>query len=482
MQVQTQHERVAMWVGIAAALLPFLLLCAFNQPFFDDYRNAYWMREHGVLGVQRWAYLTWTGRFTSTFLMTVLNPVAYGWLDGVKVTAALFFLAHWAALAWLWRTLLRLGRNAPGSWTEALAPAGLLLALACNAMPAPFSFLYWFAGALVYQLPHLALLCFTALALRLGWEHSTMKTSPVLAAAACLVLAITGNELLLVQAAVVLAALGWALPSKARRAWLLWVLIGSIAAGIAVVAPGNWVRAEAMAPTDSAAHRLLLLLPRTALSALKLLASPVVSGSVLAALLLGLQLGWQRPATSRLRLAKKQWWALALAYAALNGSGFLLFVALIGTPLNRALNEMVLVGLVSTAALGYLLAQQLKRPAWVGRHHWLLPLLLLSLFVSGNTRLAWRELLTTAPAYEAQMQARNAALLAASKAKASTITLAALHLRHGRVLAPLNRCGNFTDFDIDLTPGCEGTINGVLARYYQLPQVCCTADNTGSNQ
>jgi hypothetical protein len=38
--------------------------------------------------VQAWFYLTWTGRFPSTFLMTVLNPVAYGWRGGVKVVAA----------------------------------------------------------------------------------------------------------------------------------------------------------------------------------------------------------------------------------------------------------------------------------------------------------------------------------------------------------------------------------------------------------
>ena len=84
-------------LGIVLALAPFLLLTAFNQPFFDDFRNGYWMREHGTWGVQLWLFRTWTGRFTTTFIMTVLNPVAYGWLGGVKVAAATLLLGLWAA-------------------------------------------------------------------------------------------------------------------------------------------------------------------------------------------------------------------------------------------------------------------------------------------------------------------------------------------------------------------------------------------------
>ena len=95
-------------LGLVLALAPFLLLCAFDQPFFDDFRNGTWMREHGTWGVQLWLFRTWTGRFTTTFIMTVLNPVAYGWLDGVKLVTAGLFVAQWASLAHLLRALRRL--------------------------------------------------------------------------------------------------------------------------------------------------------------------------------------------------------------------------------------------------------------------------------------------------------------------------------------------------------------------------------------
>ena len=470
-----QIKTLAVWLGIGAALLPFLLLTAFNHPFFDDYRNAYWLREHGAWGVQSWLYHTWTGRFTSTFLMTVLNPVTYGWLGGVKLATAVFFLAQWGSMAWLWRTLARVAWGRACSWGAALAPAGLMLALACNALPAPFSFLYWFAGALVYQVPHIALLCFVALAVRVGWEPARRPLAAAVLAGICLVLAVVGNELLLVQAIVVLAALGLTLPRPARRYWWAWAGVTVVGAAIALSAPGNWVRADAMAPADPPLHRLLLLLPRTALAWLRLLANPVVTGSLVAALLLGLPLGQQ--ATPAIQpLTKRQWWAVGLLFGALNASGCFLFVVLIGAPLARALNEILLVALFSTTLLGGLLGQHLARP--LGRRPWagLLPALVLVLFVSGHVRRAWTELATTAPAYDAQLQARYATLRAARAAGATRATVPALHLRHGWVLAPLARCGPVTDFDIDLTPGCEGTINEVLAQYFELEKVCCTAD------
>ena len=128
-------------LGIGLAVLPFLLLCAFNHPFFDDFRNGTWLREHGTWGVQVWLFKTWTGRVTTTFLMTALNPVAYGWLGGVKLVAAGLLLSLWASLAHLLRALRWPPLGFSCSRGQALWAAAGLLALFCNAAPAPFSFL-----------------------------------------------------------------------------------------------------------------------------------------------------------------------------------------------------------------------------------------------------------------------------------------------------------------------------------------------------
>lgn len=469
-------------LGLLLALAPFLALTAFNQPFFDDFRNAYWMRAHGVGGVQTWLYQTWTGRYTSTFFMTVLNPVAYDWLGGVKLVAALLFVAQWASIAGLLRVLARTALRGTCSWGTAGWTAGLLLALFCNAAPAPFSFLYWFCGAVAYQIPLLGLLNFTTLALQAGWGPPRGQWRCAALACIPLVLALAGNELTLVQALPVLAILGITLPPAARPKWGLWLTVGGLAAAGAVVAPGNWARALAMAPPDPLhAYRWLVLGPRTAYSLLLFLGRPTILLSLLAAGIVGLGLGLdQRSRTGgqSLPCSRHRWQMIALAFGVLNSIGFLLFRYLtVGPPLLRALNEILLVLLISTAALAWAGAAYLPKLAgWEmhGRRYagWLL-LPLAGLFSAGHVPQAWRELWTSAAPFDTQMRARFASLRAAHRAGTPAIVLPPLHVAYGHILIPLRQFGADIEFDLDLTPGCEGNINGVMERYFEVPDVCC---------
>ncbi|MBH8568864.1 hypothetical protein KB206_08220 [Microvirga sp. STS02] len=472
-------------LGIILALLPFLLLTAFNQPFFDDFRNGYWMREHGTWGVQLWLFQTWTGRFTTTFIMTVLNPVAYGWLGGVKVVAAAAFLAQWASLAHLLQVLGHTVLRRAYSWGRALWAAGLLLALFCNAAPSPFSFLYWFCGIVAYQLPLMGLLNFTALALRAVWGPEATRWRYAGLACLPLVLALTGNELTLVQAVPVLALLAFALPQTARPKLLLWLGIGAAAVALAAVAPGNWARVAAMAPPADPYHayRWLVLGPRAAYSMLLFLSKPLTVFSVLAAGVAGLWLGRQQLIDSQtmVPLSRRQWAAVLAGFSLLNFIGFLLFRHLVvGPPLPRAQNEIMFVLLLSTAGLGWLVGLQFLPMAAAGKHRqklfqFLLSLLFIGLIGAGHVPEAWRELTTSAAPFDAQMQARFATLRAAHRAGNPQATLPPLRLRYGRVLAPLRQFSSELEFDIDLTPGCAGNINGVMERYFEVPDVCCDA-------
>ncbi len=463
-------------------LAPFLLLTAFNQPFFDDFRNAYWMREHGTWGTQLWLFQTWTGRFTTTFIMTALNPVAYGWLAGVKAVAAALFVAQWASLAHLLRALLHTALRGSCSWSRAGWLAALLLGLFCNAAPAPFSFLYWFCGAVAYQIPLIGLLNFTALALRAGWGPEPARWRNAALACFPLLFALTGNELTLVQTAPVLALLGIALPPAGRPKWALWLAMGAVAVAIAAAAPGNWARAAAMAPPADPLHayRWLVLVPRALYSMALFLLKPLIGVSVLAAAASGLWAGRQ-PAGAEFDvkpLTRRQWWAVLLGFGALNFAGFLLFRYLVvGPPLLRAQNEMLLVLLLSTAVLGWLLGRQRPRRTMLfsppPKLSFLALLWLAGLLGAGHAPEAWRELLTSAAPFNAQMQARFAALRAAHQEKRPRITLPPLRLPYGRVLIPLRQFSTDIEFDIDLTPGCEGNINGVMERYFEVPDVCC---------
>ena len=467
--------------SLLLALAPFVLLMAFNQPFFDDFRLAYWTRDYGFWGMQKWFYLYQSGRFTSTVFMTALNPVTYGWLEGVKVVVALIFVLQWASIAFFLRTLFHIALRVACSWVTAFWTTGLLLTLACNAVPSPFSFLYWFCGTIAYQVPLIFLLNFVALAIRAVLGPVRWQWQCAVLACGALVLALAGNELSLVQTWPALALLAYLLPAAARPKLWLWLTVAVAATAATMIAPGNWLRIVASAPpTDSLyAYRWLVLLPRTAYSLVLFLVQPMIWLSLLAAMASGLWLGYQhRAVIISARLTRQQWLAISLTFITLNSTSFLLFrYIFVGAPLMRAQNEILLVMLISVAALAWVAAQHLTTvAAWkprLLRNGSLLALLLAGLFGAGNVPEAWSELLTSAASYNVQMQARFAALRAAHRAHA-TVVLPPLRLLQGRILSPVRKPGNHIEFDIDLTTGCEGHINGVMERYFEVPDVCCS--------
>ena len=467
--------------SLLLALAPFVLLMAFNQPFFDDFRLAHWTRDYGFWGMQKWFYLYQSGRFTSTVFMTALNPVTYGWLEGVKIVAAVIFVLQWASIAFFLRTLFHLALRMTCSWSTACWTAGLLLTLACNAVPSPFSFLYWFCAIIAYQVPLIGLLNFAALAMRAAWGPARLQWRCAVLACGALVLALAGNELSLVQTWPTLALIAYLLPAAARPKLWLWLTVAVLATAATAAAPGNWLRVMASAPpTDSLhAYRWLVLLPRTAYSLALFLIQPMIWLSLLAAMASGLWLGYQhRTVITAARVTRPQWLVISLAFILLNSISFLLFrYIFVGAPLLRAQNEILLVMLISVAALAWVAAQQLPAVgAWkprLLRNGRLLALLLVGLFGAGNVPEAWGELLTSAAAYNVQMQARFAALRAAHRAHASVV-LPPLRLPQGRILSPVRKPGNRIEFDVDLTTGCEGHINGVMQRYFGVANVCCS--------
>ena len=454
---------------------------AFDQPFFDDFRSAYGTHLYGFWGMQSWFYRTQSGRFTSTFFSTALNPVTYGWLEGVKLVVMVVFTMLWASIAFFLRTVFHTILRASCSWSTASWTAGLLLALFCNAAPAPFSFLYWFSGVVVYQLTLLCLLTFAGLALRAGWGPPRWQGRCAILACGPLVLLVAGNELTMVQAVPVLALLGYALPPAARPKWKLWLTIAGITAALAISAPGNWLRLIASTPPDRLhAYRWLVLGPRTAYSMVQFLMQPIIALSLLAAAAGGLWLGFQsrQHGTFQVLLSRRQWWMLMLAFSVLNTVGFLLFRYLIvGPPLARARNEILLLMLISVMALAWLAATQLPALARLAPRLRTAPALLLlaGLFGAGHTPEAWRELCFSAASFNTQMQARFAALRAAHRTGQPAIVLPPLRLPYGRVLIPLHQFSRDIEFDLDLKPGCEGIINGVMERYFAVPDVCCDA-------
>lgn len=252
---------------IGLGLLPFLLLCQYNQPFLDDFSFSADVQTHGMWGAQWHFYQQWSGRYFTNFLLFVANPLSYRWLQGVGLVAATSQLLR---VAVLWLMVRSLTKQSLRKAETGLLAAGLALLYAA-VVPSGFSALYYFTDIMVYQVPAW-LLALVPLAVERAHRAAATKGRLAWGTAAALgtIAAAGSNELTLLLLGLVLA-IGAGLSAQRRqwssfRVWMGLGLLLLIFGLVSVLAPGNAVRRQldaGLVPAPSAyefLRRLLLLL------------------------------------------------------------------------------------------------------------------------------------------------------------------------------------------------------------------------------
>ena len=448
--------------ALALALLPFVALAWFNQPFWDDFGHAAQARSYGLVGAQRYLYENWTGRYFSSVLLTAANPLTYGWVPGLRLVPVLALASTGLVLAAAVRALA-----GPG-WRPALAVgAGLLLALLYT-LPSPYSAFYWFASLVIYQVGALllgVLLLASWQARRAGgpWAQAAWYAL----AGSCAVALAGTNELTLLLTGWLLACLATLAYRRAgwvgARGWLGMLVVLALGGAVLLAAPGNAVRLAQDAPlvppawwrvlVRAGSQTLLFLTePRqlTALLVLPVLLAPlgyrarrqyitglrlplrlglgIVLGGVVLAMLLLSRVAWGYPATRVLNLL----WTWLLF-------GWLVVLWLALPPGGPARPGPLL--------------RRLRRPL-------LLYVTLLAL--GGAERAAWRELLENAPAWQRQQQARQALARAARYSGQQQLTVPPV--------AGIRPYGILI-LGETLTPAANARPNQDMAAYYSLDSV-----------
>ncbi|MBU6121678.1 DUF6056 family protein [Hymenobacter siberiensis] len=370
------------------------------------------------------------------------------------------------------------------SWALAMAVG----VLALNALPEPFTLLFWYSGAVNYMLPLVLTLGFAAAALR---ARQLLPGAPyrrrwASVATVCLVGAVGGGEVAMLCCGVLLAGLGawpWAsgmpAPVGFRGLWMVWGGAFLLTAGLLVGAPGNRQR-HGMAAPDAAGpyHRWVLLAPRTALAAARMTARPPVAGAalVLAAAVLLTSAGQVRPRPRRRELV------LVLAgYILLNCAGvaflkaFFMHDKWVEAMPDRVVNVLVVQLLVSTKVLAMWVRQWASAgPGRLRGQAATLTLtgLALVLLLTGQARRAWQELLFMAPDYALQMQARYERLAAVSRRGGAEAVLPPLQLpRAMGLLAPIPSARQRADVHVELFEDAGQKNNLFLAHYYKIARV-----------
>jgi Family of unknown function (DUF6056) len=230
------------WVVLIIGLLPFVVLSFYSHPALDDYSDALLRNKLGFWEAQRNLYLTWTGRFTTSLLLTELSPVYY------RLMGIYWLVPVGALLALLGSLYVLLSTLTGAFWQRStrLMASGMILVLWLLRASSIAEVLYWYNGVAVYTLPTALLLLWLAAMLRY-WQAPPPAARGwlLLVVAASIALAGTNEFLALGTLTIVGLLWLWELARRGHRHYALLALLVllSLAVAFSFLAPGNMQRA-----------------------------------------------------------------------------------------------------------------------------------------------------------------------------------------------------------------------------------------------
>jgi hypothetical protein len=185
---------------LVIGLLPFITLSFYAVPNLEDYAESIIPK---VWWHVKYLYLTYDGRYFTSFLFAAANPLKHGSLLGYQLIPITLFILLLTALLMLFRTFLpRLGKRTAFS----LGTVAMVTYIDLNPN-IPYSF-YYMISSYIYMLPCIMLIMLVAVCRKLLLEPGFTRVFFLLAAAMFLIVAITGsNELLLIPLVILIMIL-----------------------------------------------------------------------------------------------------------------------------------------------------------------------------------------------------------------------------------------------------------------------------------
>lgn len=232
--IKPTRYNIILFVLLCAALFPFLALSFFNYPSADDLIYSYVAKQSSVFHNVTDAYLHWSGRYFSSFIIS-LNPLVFGWEFGYTLFPIILIALLYLGLLLLVNSFIKI--HFINRHLEAL----ILLVLIIQIFPSPVEAFYWISGSLAYTLPYIILFLF----IYLLQKQTQNKISLIVIGLLAIILSGTNEIMMLLVFETLLLLLIFKTIHKKPNVKLLVAFIGLVAGIIIELsAPGNYRRLE----------------------------------------------------------------------------------------------------------------------------------------------------------------------------------------------------------------------------------------------
>ena len=268
----------------ALTILPFIILCFFNNPSADDYSVVFPVFERGFLNANKYWYFEWTGRFFSSFLICLFNPLLYHSFIGYKMLSLFMVIAMPLAL---FRLLFYFTKTY--AFHERIVLGSLMVLFYFGYIPIVSEGFYWMSASLTYLSPDLLLVPFIPLLYNVYQHGFSNQNKLKVVSFLSLGIALIGcNEFFMLSIILFISLLIALIYFNERK--VHWGLVISLvffigAALIVILCPGNKIRTAVMY-SNAATNRIhdlnfsLILSFKYALSYCKSLIIPTLLFSI----------------------------------------------------------------------------------------------------------------------------------------------------------------------------------------------------------
>ncbi len=152
-------------------ILPFLILCFYNQPTPEDFVFGNETNKLGFLKAQEFFYNNWSGRFFSYAVLS-LNSLIFTFTEGYKITTILFMLLFISIFVLLFSAFFKREIN----FSEILILSLSVLFLYFYKAPSISEGFYWLTSTVIYHLGFILICIFLISYQKVMTENRKQKT------------------------------------------------------------------------------------------------------------------------------------------------------------------------------------------------------------------------------------------------------------------------------------------------------------------